>query len=69
MTNMDNRGLSFNSRKALTINIGENAATELSDLLSQLVSEVEDLRRTKVSITRIVPSQREHFREFIEEPV
>ncbi|TWU19302.1 hypothetical protein [Allorhodopirellula heiligendammensis] len=66
---MDNRGLSFNSRKALTVNIGEHAATELADLISQLLCEVEELRRTKVSITRIVPSQREHVREFIEEPV
>lgn len=66
---MDIRGLSFNSRKALTVNIGENAATEISDLISQLLSEVEELRRTKVSITRIVPSPRDHVREFIEEPV
>ncbi len=66
---MDIRGLSFNARKALTVNIGENAATELSDLLSQLLNEVEELRRTKVSVTRIVPSQHDHQREFIEEPV
>ncbi len=66
---MDNRGLSYNSRKALMVNIGENAGTELADLLSQLLNEVEELRRTKVSITRIVPGQHEHVREFIEEPV
>ncbi|TWT74128.1 hypothetical protein [Allorhodopirellula solitaria] len=66
---MDNRGLSFNSRKALTVNIGENAAMELSDLLSQLVSEVEELRRTKVSVTRIVPNQHDRIHELIEEPV
>jgi hypothetical protein len=66
---MDNRGLSYNSRKALMVNIGEHAGTELADLLSQLLNEVEELRRTKVSITRIVPGQHEHVREFIEEPV
>ena len=66
---MNNRGLSYNSRKALMNNIGENAGSEVADLLSQLMDEVEDLRRTKVSITRIVPGQTDRVREFIEEPV
>lgn len=66
---MNNRGLSYNSRKALMVNIGENAGSEVADLLSQLMEEVEDLRRTKVSITRIVPGQTDRVREFIEEPV
>ncbi|MCM2373752.1 hypothetical protein [Aporhodopirellula aestuarii] len=66
---MENRGLSYNSRKALMVNIGENAGSELADLLSRLLNEVEELRRTKVSITRIVPSQVEEAKEYIEEPV
>lgn len=66
---MNNRGLSYNSRKALMVNIGENAGSEVADLLSQLMDEVEELRRTKVSITRIVPGQADRVREFIEEPV
>lgn len=66
---MDYRGLSYNSRKALMVNIGDHAGNELADLLSQLLSEVEELRRTKVSITRIVPSPVEHLSELIEEPV
>ena len=66
---MDNRGLSYNSRKALIVNIGENAGSEVADLLSQLLNEVEELRRTKVSITRIVPGQAAPVNEFIEEPV
>lgn len=66
---MKNRGLSYNSRKALMVNIGENAGSELADLISQLVDEVEELRRTKVSITRIVPGQNDNAREYIEEPV
>lgn len=66
---MTNRGLSYNSRKALIVNIGENAGSEVADLLTQLMDEVEELRRTKVSITRIVPGQTESVREFIEEPV
>lgn len=66
---MNNRGLSYNSRKALMVNIGENAGSEVADLLTQLMDEVEELRRTKVSITRIVPGQTETIREYIEEPV
>lgn len=66
---MNNRGLSYNSRKALMVNIGESAGSEVADLLSQLMEEVEELRRTKVSITRIVPGQVDRVREFIEEPV
>ena len=66
---MNNRGLSYNSRKALMVNIGESAGSEVADLLGQLMEEVEELRRTKVSITRIVPGQTDRVREFIEEPV
>jgi hypothetical protein len=66
---MNTRGLSYNSRKALIVNIGENAGSEVADLLSQLMDEVEELRRTKVSITRIVPGQHDPVREYIEEPV
>ncbi|SMP46926.1 hypothetical protein SAMN06265222_102204 [Neorhodopirellula lusitana] len=66
---MNNRGLSYNSRKALMVNIGDNAGSEVADLLTQLIDEIEELRRTKVSITRIVPGQTDRIREFIEEPV
>ena len=66
---MDNRGLSYNSRKALMVNIGENAGSEVADLLAQLLDEVEELRRNKVSITRIVPGHSQPVREYIEEPV
>ena len=66
---MNNQGLSYNSRKALMVNIGESAGSEVADLLGQLMEEVEELRRTKVSITRIVPGQTDRVREFIEEPV
>ncbi|EMI53988.1 MULTISPECIES: hypothetical protein [Rhodopirellula] len=66
---MENRGLSYNSRKALMVNIGENAGSEVADLISQLINEVDELRRTKVSITRIVPGQTEQVKEYIEEPV
>lgn len=48
-------GLTYSARKALTVHIGEQAGTEIADLIQQMAAEIEELRRTKVSITRIVP--------------
>lgn len=50
-------GLSYNARKALTVHIGEKAGAEIADLFQQMAEEIEELRRTKVSITRIVPGE------------
>ncbi|KAA1260816.1 hypothetical protein LF1_33580 [Rubripirellula obstinata] len=66
---MNQSGLSYNSRKALINNIGESAGTEISNLINELVAEVEELRRTKVTITRIVPGANHDSPELIEEPV
>ena len=49
-------GLTFNSRKALMNNIGEAAGTEIANLIAEMAAEIEELRRTKVSVTRIVPA-------------
>ena len=48
-------GLSYNSRKSLINNIGEAAGTEIANLINELVAEIEELRRTKVNVTEIVP--------------
>ena len=53
---MTNTGLTFNSRKALMNNIGEAAGTEIANLISEMAAEIEDLRRSKVDVTRIVPA-------------
>lgn len=67
---MKTQGLSFNSRKALMVHIGEHAGSEIADLIARLADEVDELRRTKVSITRVVPQSRaDRPPEFIEEPV
>ncbi len=50
-------GLSYNARKALTVHIGEKAGAEIADLLQRMAQEIEELRRTKVSVTRIVPGE------------
>ena len=46
---MKTTGLSYNSRKALMVNIGEAAGTEIANLISQMAAEIEELRRTKVN--------------------
>ncbi len=47
--------LSYSARKALIVHVGESAGNEIADLLQKMAGEIEELRRTKVSITRIVP--------------
>ena len=66
---MKNSGLSYNSRKALMVNIGESAGTEIANLISQLAAEIEDLRRSKVNVTKIVPSGPETHDHLVQEPV
>ena len=66
---MKNSGLSYNSRKALIVNIGESAGTEIANLISQMAAEIEDLRRSKVSVTKIVPGGTEAHNHLVEEPV
>ena len=65
----NNIGLSYNSRKALMINIGDQAGMEIANLISQMASEIEELRRTKVSVTKIVPTGSDSTAHFVEEPV
>ena len=48
--------ISYRARKALMVHIGEEAGSEIADLISRLVAEVEELRRTKVDVTQIVPN-------------
>lgn len=59
-------GLSYNARKALTVHIGEQAGTEIANMIQKMATEIEELRRTKVSVTRIVPNPQ---RSYAEEPV
>ena len=66
---MKSTGLTYNARKALMINIGESAGTEIANLLSQMAAEIEELRRSKVSVTRIVPGNSADTKEYNTEPV
>ncbi len=53
MTN--NLGLSYQARKALNVHIGESAGTEIANLLQRLVAQIEELKRSKVNVTPVVP--------------
>jgi hypothetical protein len=53
---MLDRMLSQDTCKSLRSALGEQAALEIQQAFSLLLSEIESLRRNKVSVTRIVPS-------------
>ena len=48
-------GLSYQARKALNVHIGESAGTEIANLLQRLVAQIEELKRSKVNVTPVVP--------------
>lgn len=66
---MKTPGLSYKSRQALIVNIGEDAGTEILELITQMAAEIEELRRNKVNVTRIVPSTSEPYNAFAEDPI
>jgi hypothetical protein len=49
--------LSYNTRKALCVHLGEPAGKEVGDLLVRLFQRIEQLERGKVSVTSIIPGQ------------
>ena len=53
---MKNLELSYRSRKALSVHVGEAAAEEIIHFLEQLTERVEQLERSKVDVIEIVPS-------------
>ncbi|QDV61620.1 MULTISPECIES: hypothetical protein [Crateriforma] len=61
--------LSYRARKALMVHIGEEAGAEIANLINEMATEIQELRRTKVSVTKIVPGAVTETREFNEEPV
>ena len=69
ITVMKNSGLTYNAKKALMVNIGESAGTEIANLFAQMAAEIEELRRSKVSVTKIVPQTNVESIEENTEPV
>jgi hypothetical protein len=47
--------LSFNTRKALCLQLGENAGRELANALEQLSARLDAMERSKMDILPVVP--------------
>jgi hypothetical protein len=48
-------GLSYNARKALCVQLGDTAGTEVANLVQRLAAQIEELKRVKVNVTPVVP--------------
>ena len=53
--NQSNLGLSYNARKALAVHVGESAGTEIANLLQRMAAQIDELKRSKVSVTPVTP--------------
>lgn len=54
-TKRDDLELSASTRKALCVHLGENAGNEIAQLIRSLSAQIEELKRTKVSVTQVIP--------------
>lgn len=55
---MHHHALSFNTRKALCLQLGETAGKELADALERLTARLDAMDREKVSVIPIVPGKK-----------
>ncbi len=53
---MNQSPIAVNTRKCLCNHIGDMAGNELADLILHLASRVEELERSKVDVTPIIPA-------------
>ena len=54
-----NLGLSQSAKKALNVHLGEQAGTEVAQLLQRMAAQIEELKRTKVNVTNVIPVAKE----------
>lgn len=54
----DDLELSYSARKALTVHLGEKAGQEVASLLARMASQIEELKRSKVSVTQVIPNEK-----------
>ena len=52
----DDLSLTYSARKALTVHLGETAGNEVASLLQRMAAQIEELKRTKVSVTQVIPN-------------
>lgn len=55
MNGINNLGLSYSARKALSVQLGESAGNEIANLIQRMAAQIEELKRTKVNVTNIAP--------------
>jgi len=48
--------LTYSARKALTVHLGESAGNEIASLLQNMAAQIEELKRSKVSVTQVIPN-------------
>ena len=51
----NNLGLSYSARKALSVHVGESAGNEIANLIQRMAAQIDELKRSKVNVTPIVP--------------
>ena len=49
--------LSFNARKALSVQLGDQAGHEIANAIQFLAKQIEELQKNKVNVTRIVANR------------
>lgn len=52
----DDLSLSYSARKALTVHLGESAGNEIASLLQRMAAQIEELKKSKVSVTQVIPN-------------
>ncbi len=52
---MPGPALSFNTRKALSVHLGDAAGQEIANLIQKMANRIEELERTKVSVIPVAP--------------
>jgi hypothetical protein len=62
-------GLSYSARKALSVHVGESAGNEIANLIQRMAAQIEELKRSKVNVTPVVPGVKQdddHIADAIE---
>jgi hypothetical protein len=55
-----NLGLSYSARKALSVHVGEAAGNEIANLIQRMAAQIEELKRSKVNVTPVVPDMKDN---------
>ncbi len=57
ITRMNDLELSQSARKALQVQLGEGPGHEIAMLIQRMASQIDELKRTKVSVTQVIPDK------------